>query len=77
MTKLKICGVTQADDTSRVAAAAGVDYLGLNFGPSVAAAITRSIRGRSMFASGVEFSPGIKDPAKLAAFVVAIRSTIG
>jgi phosphoribosylanthranilate isomerase len=33
MTKIKICGVTQADDASRIAAA-GVDYIGLNFWPT-------------------------------------------
>ncbi len=32
MTKIKICGVTLADDAARVAAA-GVDYIGLNFWP--------------------------------------------
>jgi phosphoribosylanthranilate isomerase len=31
-TKIKICGITLADDAARVAAA-GVDYLGLNFWP--------------------------------------------
>jgi phosphoribosylanthranilate isomerase len=33
MTRIKICGVTRADDGSHVAAA-GVDYIGLNFWPS-------------------------------------------
>ncbi len=33
MTAIKICGVTLADDAARVAAA-GVDYIGLNFWPS-------------------------------------------
>ena len=33
MTKIKICGVTQADDAARVAGA-GVDYIGLNFWPT-------------------------------------------
>jgi hypothetical protein len=42
----------------------------------VAVAITRSIHGRSMLRA-VSSPSGIKDPAKLAAFVVAIRSTIG
>ncbi len=32
MTKIKICGVTLPDDAARVAAA-GVDYIGLNFWP--------------------------------------------
>ncbi len=32
MTRIKICGVTRADDAARVAAA-GADYIGLNFWP--------------------------------------------
>lgn len=33
MTKIKICGVTLADDAAAVAAIPGVDYIGLNFWP--------------------------------------------
>jgi phosphoribosylanthranilate isomerase len=33
MTKIKICGVTRADDAAHIAAA-GFDYIGLNFWPT-------------------------------------------